>query len=348
MPGLVHPSAEELLATVQRHGTETTSFQVLEEGTRYWSDGGEGLVAFTDTGRAWVSAGAPLCPSGRMGELAEAFVHAARAKGRRAAFCAVEATFPSQSWMRTLPFGTQPVWDPNQWPETLKRVRSLREQLRRARAKKVRVRLLEPLEMHTCAELRKGLERLTLAWLSSKNSPPLSFLVDVQLFGYAEQRRTFIAEQDNVPVGLLSAIPIPGRGGWFFEDILRAPDAPNGTTELLVDAAMTRSAQEGSAHVTMGLVPLSGELPAWLRMAKSMSGYFYDFEGLNRFREKLRPTAREAVRIVYPETQNAVTTAWDVLSAFTQCSPVVYALGALQGRFRKVWPAPASAMLRAQ
>jgi phosphatidylglycerol lysyltransferase len=348
MPGVVRPSSQELLAIVQRHGVATTSFQVLEQGTSYWSDGGEGLVAFADTGRAWVSAGAPLCPAERMGELAGAFVRAARSKGRRAAFCAVEATFPSLSWMRTLPFGTQPVWDPNRWPETLKQVRSLREQLRRARAKQVRVRLLQPSELRGSAELRRRLEYLATAWLSSKSSPALSFLVDVQLFGYAEERRTFVAEQGDVPVGLLSAIPVPGRGGWFFEDILRAPDAPNGTTELLIDAAMTHSAREGSAHVTMGLVPLSGELPGWLRMAKSMSGSFYDFEGLNRFREKLRPTAREPVRIVYPESQSAVTSAWDVLSAFTRGSPVAYALGALRGRFRKVPTAPSAAMLRAQ
>ena len=331
--GIVCPPADGILSAVEQYGYETTSFQVLEPGMRFWSDGsGEGLVAFADTGSAWVSAGAPLCPPDRMHALTTGFVAAARAAGRRVCFCAVEAPFSESGPLRALPIGAQPVWDPNRWPDTLKAVRSLREQLRRARARGVQVRQLRPEELRPGTCTRNALEQLAESWLASKRGPALTFLLDVQLFSYAEERRSFVAERDGVPVGLLSAIPIHGRGGWFFEDIVRAPDAPNGTAETLIDAAMKGCASEGCGHVTMGLVPLSGKLPLWLRAVRRLGGHFYDFDGLLRFREKLRPHAWEPVRICYPGSQSALSAAWDVLASVTGGSPLRHGLAVLRSR----------------
>ncbi len=337
--GVVCPPAQSLLGLVERYGCETTSFQVLEQGTRFWSDGeGEGLVAFVDTGAAWVSAGAPLCPPERYDALTTAFIFAARSSGRRACFCAVEEPFAHSRNLKALQIGLQPTWDPHRWPDTLKAVRSLREQLRRARAKGVQVRRLKPEELRPGTCTRMALERLSQSWLSSKGGPALTFLLHLQLFSFLDQRRSFIAEREGVPVGLLSAIPIYGRQGWFFEDLVRAPDAPNGTAESLIDAAMRECAAEDCGHVTMGLVPLSGELPLWLRLVRRVGGHFYDFDGLLRFREKLRPHAWEPVQICFPESQSTVTAAWDVLASVTGGHPLRHGVGVLRSRLYRTRP----------
>lgn len=77
---------------------------------------------------------------------------------------------------------------------------------------------------------------------------PMGFLVQLDLFTYADERRFFVAE-------LLSAVPLYARDGWFFEDVLRHPLAPNGTMELLFDHAMRAIGADGSRHVSYGLAP---------------------------------------------------------------------------------------------
>src|SRR6185369_6681748 len=77
------PDRERVLALVRRHGHNATCFQVLESGFSYWFDGDDACVAFVDTGKAWIVAGAPIAPIARLAAVAEGFVAAARAADRR-------------------------------------------------------------------------------------------------------------------------------------------------------------------------------------------------------------------------------------------------------------------------
>jgi phosphatidylglycerol lysyltransferase len=81
-----------VLALLRVHGWNSTSFQVLEPGFRYWFDR-DACVAYVDTGGAWVVAGAPIAPRERFAEIANAFAAAARSAGRRASFFGTEPRF---------------------------------------------------------------------------------------------------------------------------------------------------------------------------------------------------------------------------------------------------------------
>ncbi|HRE89180.1 MAG TPA: hypothetical protein PK095_08570, partial [Myxococcota bacterium] len=59
---------------------------------------------------------------------------------------------------------------------------------------------------------------------------------------------------------------------------------PNGTSELLIDAFM-RAANDST--VTLGLAPLTGELPFWLRLARFAMRPLYDFDGLAAYKRRL-------------------------------------------------------------
>src|SRR6187402_213412 len=121
---LPDPSADpdrlRVLTLLRAFGWNATSFQILEPGLRYWFRD-EGCVAYVDTGRAWVAAGAPLAADAEIGPVAEAFVHAARRAGRRAVFFATEQRFVEHSDYAALLIGEQPVWDPQRWAEGLAR-----------------------------------------------------------------------------------------------------------------------------------------------------------------------------------------------------------------------------------
>ncbi len=310
---------ERVLALLKRHGWNATSFQVLEPGYEYFFSSADACVAYVDTGAAWVAAGAPIAQTGELQAVTDAFIAAARQAGRRALFFATEPRFTSAVKLTSLCIGEQPVWDPALWPQTLKESRSLREQLRRARAKGVRVRLVAAAELEDPqAPIRHAIEGLVGRWLGTRQMAPMGFLVQLSLFSEAAERRCLVAEADGRLVGVLGMIPVYARGGWFCEDLLRDPAAPNGTVELLVDAAMRLAGESHSRYVTLGLAALSGRLPAPLRAARRWGSALYDFEGLRAFKAKLRPKDWVPISLSYPVGQSGLLGVLDVLAAFAR------------------------------
>lgn len=304
---------------LSRHGWNATSFQVLEAGYRYFFHGDDACVAYVDTGGCWVAAGAPVAPREALKETAVAFLAAARAAGRRACFFATEQRFLDETELPALCIGEQPAWDPTAWPETLRQSRGLREQLRRARAKGVVVRRVEPQEFDDPGSpTRLAVERLARRWLGSRQMAPMGFLVQLSLFSDAHERRCFIAEREGQLVGVLGMIPVYARNGWFCEDFLRDPAAPNGTVELLVDAAMREAAQSGCRYLTLGLAPLSGQIAGPLRAARRWSSALFDFEGLRAFKEKLRPQTWAPIYLSYSADHHSLGALRDVLTAFAR------------------------------
>jgi len=307
-----------VLALLKRHGWNATSFQILEPGFRYWFDGDDACVGYVDTGRAWVAAGSPVVPPERFAEVSERFAAAAAAAGRRVCCFATEARFHAAAGWSSLRVGDQPIWAPGDWSAVVRDTRSLREQLRRAQAKGVTVRTLAPAELAPGQPMRAALDGLIARWLASRPIAPMAFLVHVEPFTFSDERRYFVAERDGRPVGFLSAIPIYARPGWFFEDFLRDPDAPNGTVELLVDAGMRAAAAERIPYVTLGLVPLSGEINSWLRAARRWGKSLYDFDGLRAFKAKLKPCAWDPIFLSYPPRHSGFVAMFDTLTAFAR------------------------------
>jgi lysylphosphatidylglycerol synthetase-like protein (DUF2156 family) len=315
---------ERALSILRGHAWATVSFQTLEPEFRYWFDD-DAFVAYVDTGAAWVVGGAPVAATARLGEVAAHFVAAARAEGRRVCFFGCEDRFVTVSGLPALRIGEQPVWSPAAWDETVAASPSLRYQLRRARGKGVAVRVVDPAEVATPeAPLRAAIAALAADWLASRRMAPMGFLVQLEPLTFAEERVLIVAEHAGAVVGFLSAVPVYARGRLFIEDVLRAGHAPNGTTELLIDAAMRAAAGRGDQTVTMGLAPLAGGVAAPLRFARALSRPLYDFRGLHAFKAKLRPAGWEPVYLASPSSR------WlamhDGLTAFARGSLVGFGL----------------------
>jgi phosphatidylglycerol lysyltransferase len=161
------------------------------------------------------------------------------------------------------------------------------------------------------------MERIIRTWLESRRMAPMGFLVDVQPFVFPEERRYFVAEHEGAIVGFLVAVPIFARQGWFFEDFLRLRDAPNGTNELLFDAAIGQVAAEGGQLVTLGLSPLAGDVSPWLVAARAWLRGLYDFDGLRQFKARLAPDGWEPVHLAWPDGHSGIVALADALAAFT-------------------------------
>ncbi|HEY4059266.1 MAG TPA: DUF2156 domain-containing protein [Kofleriaceae bacterium] len=307
-----------MLELLRQNGWNATSFQILEPGFQYLFVGDDAVVGYVDTGSAWVAAGAPIAPFERQREVSEAFLAAARAAGRRASCFGTEARFAEYTGWPALRIGDQPVWDPAEWPGVVKSHKSLREQLRRARAKGVAVRSVDAKELAEGTPLRAQVDQLIKRWVSSRPIAPMGFLVQIDPFAFVDERDYFIAERDGKIVAFLGIIPIFKRGGWFFEDFLRDPDAPNGTIEMLVDAGMRAAIEAKIPFVTLGLVPLAGDVNHGLRAARRLGRSLYDFDGLRAFKAKFAPRAWDPIFLSHPPGTNAFVALFDTLRAFAR------------------------------
>lgn len=324
----LNPERAQVLRLVERHGWNATAFQTLEPGYSY-AFYGSSCVAYVDTGAAWVVAGAPLADLADLSSVAMRFAADARSAGKRCCFFGVEERFREATGaaFRSFCVGEQPVYDPRAWAQIVRQHSSLRAQLQRATNKGVRVRELGPGELES-KPVRAGVESLARRWLAARSMAPLGFLVQLELFQLSSHRRCFVAELAEEVVGFAALVPVPARPGFLLEDLLRAPEAPNGTSELLVHAAMSWANTRGCRWLTLGLSPLAGEVPEPLRLFRRAS-FLYDFEGLRAYKAKLKPCNWSNIFVAYPRSQRAPLALLDVLQAFSEGSLLRFAARSL-------------------
>ena len=358
----IHPPEPEhqkyAAELVSRLGCEAVSFHGIKANFDYWfTESKDGCVAYVDTGSAWVALGSPIASPNEIEPVARAFIEAAAHKKRHARFFAVEANSPLVSStmggkdgeLKQLIIGQQPEWNPAEWKTFLRTKRSLREQLRRARAKGVAVCEVELTEQ--TADNREGTDLAELArrWQQTKPMPPMKFAVSLTLFAQPSSRRLFWARQQNTHnasnnnnddeyrlIAALIASPIGADGDWFIEDLLRDPNAPNGTMELLFDTAMTSFANEGSRRVTMGLAPLAGVPSAILRTIRVATPWLYDWDGLRNFKAKLGPSSWQPVYLVFPRSDGPIRSMLDSLRCFAGGSLVGFGIHFILHRYRAI------------
>ena len=170
---------ERVLELLKRFGWNATSFQVLEPGFSYWFDRDDACVCYVDTGGAWVVAGPPITAVERVAQVSAVFLAAAEAADRRVCCFGTEARFAEQTGWPALRIGDQPIWAPGEWSKVVQGSRSLREQLRRAKAKGVAVRVIDKAELAPEHPTRVQLDGLITRWLATRPIAPMGFLVQI-------------------------------------------------------------------------------------------------------------------------------------------------------------------------
>jgi phosphatidylglycerol lysyltransferase len=326
---------ERARTLVLRYGWNATAYQILNPGIAFWfSAAGDAVIGYVRRSGVRVVAGAPVCATERLETIVADFARAARDAGDRVCYFGAGERL-EESIRRTGPCGTvglgaQPSWDPRRWSTIIARRASLRAQLHRARNKGVAITEWSAERARNSPEL----EQLLGEWLQGLGLPPLHFLIETDTIALTRDRRIFVAARAEKSVAYLVASPVPARHGWLIEQIVRGRAAPNGTSELLVDAAMHALAADGAEYVTLGLAPLSRQsrwadpsVPAWMRLAlrwvRAHGRRFYDFDGLDRFKTKFAPERWEEIVAIDDRARFSMRALWAIAAAFGGGSPVV-------------------------
>jgi phosphatidylglycerol lysyltransferase len=329
-PGSALSESREL---VMAYGRNATACQILNPGMSQWfSTRRDAVVGYVLQGTWILVAGEPVCPAATLpGAVLEFEQHLAR-QGRKVCYVCAEDSLrdllaPSASHS-SITIGAQPVWNPADWPAIVQSRSSLRAQLRRSMNKGVRIDSMPAREGAGNAEISQVLRE----WLGGRLLPPMHFLVEPEvLSGLADDRLLLVARREGRIVAFLVASPVPSRNGYLIEQLARSPQAPNGTSELLIDAAMGRFAEAGCTFATMGLVALASgavqENPLWLRslmyLARAHANRFYNFRGLERFRAKMHPGHWEKVYAISNEKHFSPQALYAMGKAFSVISPAL-------------------------
>lgn len=324
---------------VLEHGWNSTAYQILNPGIEHWfSPSGSAVVGFVRQPRQWLGAGAPVCAPEDLPRIAQDFENEAQRHDCRVCyFCAagrLENLYRTSPQHSVITIGAEPVWNPHDWAAMADGHASVRAQLNRARNKGVRILPWPAEQARGNSDLRNCLND----WLSHRHFPPLHFMTEPDtLDGVLRDRLLWVAVRGEKPIGFLLASPATRRNGYLLEQIVRTSDAPNGTAELLIDAAMRSLAELNCTFATLGLVALAKHVekemarnPLWLRAllawARAHGCRFYNFQGLEAFRTKLHPQMWEPVYAISNEKSFSPMTLHAVAAAFCESSPAI-ALG---------------------
>lgn len=190
-------------------------------------------------------------------------------------------------------FGEELFLDPYHLPEHGSNSRLIHKKMRHA--------LSEGTEFKEYSEenpsLEKSIDDAAKAWLDSRKGPQI-YLAHVDLFANKIGKRWFYAEKDNKIVGILLLNRLDARDGWGLHLLMQTPDAPNGTSELLVLNVAEKLKKEGCHYLTfgsatgdyLGEIQGLGNLSSWMaRKGFQLTKKIFKLDGRRKYWLKFEP-----------------------------------------------------------
>jgi pimeloyl-ACP methyl ester carboxylesterase len=338
----------KVLRLHQLYGYSAHSLVGISPGARVWScPETEGAVVFNEVGKVWLVPGDPLASDGDQAAVADRFLRASRAQGRSVGFMpATErfAKYSGQLGLRAVKIGSVPYFDLATWAPRGDRAKKARAGVNQARRAGVQVAQVIDVD----EKLIRETACLCKHWLTTRRSPTkFGWLFAVDLFQHSERKKYFTARDPGGRlVGFLAASPIPARQGWYLEDVLRLPEAPNGTADLLVVEVLQSLQREGAKLATLGTGPMamegtpdpsiqcSSRLSQTIRIVAGVFAIFYNFDGVRRFKAKFAPSWWESEYILISRN---ITAPPRILYAFVQAVAPAGASDLIVRHFTRVW-----------
>lgn len=264
----------------------------------------EGVVAWIEAHRVAVVWGDPICAPGDEPRLLSELTGRMRAEHLHACLLLVEeptARAALAAGFVVVHVGGEAVFDLTTWQ--LPRGdsgKSLRWCLNRARRAGLEVGEYRPADGRRPV-LEQEIADVVSVWEAHLATPPARSILQTSPLLHAEDKRLFTARRGGRLEAVLACSPVPAADGWYLEDLVRAPDASVGATELLVVEALQRLAFGGAQNASLGVAPSlshAGQIDrrarfllAVLRPLVSGIDRRYRFQALTSYKEKFRPTS---------------------------------------------------------
>ena len=292
-----------MLDLVERRGTSPLSFLVRYDAPWQAHFVGDGAVCYLEAPKAAVAWSDPLCAEEELPEAVASFDRAMRAERRGVCLVAVtEATARAAMdvGFSVLKVGEEPWFDLSAWRRPRgdpgKKLRWLVNHARRAGVD-VAEYGPEPVRDGTLiAEVTSVVER----WRGGLGRPESNSFMRTAPLALPALKRLFVARRHGVAEAVLACAFLPASGAWYFEDLVRAPEAVNGATEVVVVEALERLRASGAPAATFALAPMRGirsqldPRARWLgwALAAAIRGLDrrYGFHAIARYEARFAPS----------------------------------------------------------
>ena len=303
----VCPAREQLEAWVERYGTNSSSYVLLEGPKRYFiSPRVDGFLAYQTSLGVAVIGGDPICAP----EDAEILIRDFMTSMRGRPICAYQVTPEALCAFRRAGFRDVQVGNEAVFYLTRFTLAGGPMELVRAATNKARREGIVVYEHHPfglgAERTNQELSDVSAEWLQEKGNHEMGFLLGSAALDQRSAKRFFVARsgrgQGRIE-GFIVCEPIYGRKGYYLDCTRRRRDAIRGTMESLTTEIFCRLRDEGFEMCSMGLAPLAKlddpDLMSHPRLTKLMQFIYdradgaYDFKHLYRYKSKYHPHAWE-------------------------------------------------------
>jgi phosphatidylglycerol lysyltransferase len=292
-----------MLDLVERRGTSPLSFLLRYEVPWRAHFVGDAAVCYLEGRRAAVAWSDPLCDAADLAPVVVDFAEAMRAQGRGVCLVAIAAETARAALgagFSVLKVGEEPWFDLGAWERPRgDRGKKLRWLVNRARREGVEVGDHEPGRARD-PSLVEDVEAVPGRWRAALGRPESNSFMRTAPLALPGLKRLFVARHRGVAEAVLACAYLPASGNWYFEDLVRAPDAVNGATELLVAEALDRLRADGAPAAAFALAPMRGMReqidPRARRLAWVLAGAIrgldrrYGFRAIARYEARFEPT----------------------------------------------------------
>lgn len=288
-----------LVNLVRRWGGSSTDAVLDPNCQQFYASNIEGVIGYRVEYGCALSYGDPICHPADAPALATAFHRFCEERNLSVIFLAASKNFSQWALNNicksSLEFGHELYLDPQKDPETQSGSRGSLVRRKVKQALNEGVHLYEYLSYNE--RLEQAINQVGLTWLNSRHGPQIH-ISNVHLFSDREGKRWFYAQQNDAIVGIIVVNRLLSKQGWLLNHLMITPQAPNGTSELLVVKTIQTLAKENCRYATFGSVlgkdigKIEGLGPISIWMAHrivKMTNRLFHLEGRRTFWEKFHP-----------------------------------------------------------
>lgn len=263
----------------------------------------EGFIGYRLIADCAVIYGDPVCPFEDKGKLAESFQKFCNEKKINVIYISASEKFAKWAISHTskvsIEVGEEIAFDPFIDPKEGPKAARLRNRINHA--------LSLGLSVHEYLEhdesIEKSIQNVGVAWLKGRRGPQIH-LGEINFFANRNAKRWFYVkdkDQDFIGMALLSRLE--AYQGWLLKFLIIVPEAPRGTSELLLTSILEVLHKEECHFMTYGMVPAEdlGEIKglskfsAWVcRVVFKMARWLFHLEQRKLYWEKFRPNTEKS------------------------------------------------------
>ena len=247
-----------MLDLLRLHGRSPLSFLVRYDAPWQAFVAPEGAVCYLTARGAAIVWSDPLCAPADTEALLRRFSQAMRAARRGICLLAVDEVTANATLacgFSALKVGEEPWFELGSWRSPAgNRGKNLRWCVNHARRAGVVVVEADRNDPALARELRDLLGK----WEAVVGRPVTRSVLRPTPLDELEEKRIFVAHRDRRLEAFAACSPIYARGGWYLEDLFRAPGAVNGASELLVVETLAGLRDAGARSAALGIAPFRG------------------------------------------------------------------------------------------